>query len=174
MRHTNVHTKTHTTSHNDLSSYKNYLLFILLAILSSPSLAKPFTLGGHSSDMHIQRIADRLDLNEQQREEFLTMMSAKKTANAPRKIAMQTNREALEQLISGDNPDQAKIQSLAEAQGDLFTENILQRIAIKQKIYAILTAEQRIKMQVYREIRQEKHAKRKNKRAKHKSSQQRR
>ncbi|MCF6225888.1 MAG: Spy/CpxP family protein refolding chaperone [Xanthomonadales bacterium] len=173
MQYTNVHTKIHTTSHNYLSSYKNYLLFILLAILSSSALAKSFTPGGQSSDMHIQRIADRLDLNEQQREEFLTIMSAKKTANAPREIAMQANREALERLISSDNPDQAKIQSLAEAQGDLFTESFLQRAAIKQKIYAILTAEQRIKMQVYKDVRQNKRANRKNKREQHKSSQQR-
>jgi len=117
------HTNAHTTVQNYLPRYNSFLLFILLTLISLTAIAKPFAAGGQSPDLHIQRVAERLDLNEQQREKFQTIMSASKTTSAPRADAMKANRKALQQLINSNSPDQAKIQSLAEAQGDLFTKN---------------------------------------------------
>lgn len=166
-----LHTNIHTTTNSYLNSYRSFSLFILLALLSLPALSKPFAAGGQPSDLHLQRMADRLELSQQQRAELKTIMSAAKIAGVPTGDAMQANREALKRVLSSSSPDQAQIQALAESQGDLLTESLLQKAATLQQINTMLTAEQRIKMQAYKEARQDMRASRKNKRAQKKSQQ---
>lgn len=168
------HTDNHTATHRFLNSSKSFSLVILLILLSLPVLSQPAGAGGQPPELHLQRMADRLELSQQQRTEIQAIMSSGKLAGKPTADAMQANRETLEQLINTTSPDQAQIQSLAETQGDLLTESLLQKAAVKQQVYTVLTAEQRIKMLAYKDARRDMRASRKLQRSQQKFPRQKR
>ena len=161
-------------THNSLlHSYRNnvisFTIFALLAIFSLPALAQPSGPDRQPPEFNLERMADRLDLSEQQRSDIKTIMETGKTAFKPTIDAMQANREVLEELINSNNPDQDQIQSLAETQGDLFTESLLHRASMQQQLTAILSEEQRIKMQAYKDVRRDMRTARKHHRPQHRS-----
>ncbi|MBE9547770.1 MAG: Spy/CpxP family protein refolding chaperone [Proteobacteria bacterium] len=164
----------HPDNHNSVSnSYRNNIksvvAFALLAIFSLPAMAQPFGPDGRSPELNLERMADRLDLSEQQRADIKAIMETGKTAFKPTVDAMQANREVLEELTNSNNPDPDLIQSLAETQGDLLTESLLHRASIQQQLNAILSEEQRIKMQAYKEAHRDMRTARKHHQPKHRA-----
>lgn len=164
----------HPDNHSSLSnsyrkSIKTVVAFALLAIFSLPAMAQPFGPDGHSPKLNLERMADRLDLNEQQRSDIKVIMETGKIAFKPTIDAMQANREVLEEIINSNNPDQDQIQVLAETQGDLLTESLLHRASIQQQLNAILSEEQRIKMQAYKDAHRDMRTARKHHQPKHRA-----
>jgi len=158
-------------SYNYPNAIKSVVIFALLAIFSLPAIAQPFGPDGHPPEPNLERMAERLDLSEQQRADIKAIMETGKTAFKPTIDAMQANRELLEELINSNTPDQNRIQSLAETQGDLLTESLLHRASMQQQVNTILSEEQRIKMQAYKDVHRDMRAARKQHRPQHRRQQ---
>ncbi len=130
---------------------KSFIITIILTLFSLPALAQPFEADGHRGEMNLERLAERLELSDQQRTDIKAIMEAGKNAMEPTKIAMKDNRDSLEAVINSTNPDQGQIQSLAETQGQLMTESLLQRVATRLQVKDLLSEQQQIKMQAYKD-----------------------
>ncbi|WIO73874.1 Spy/CpxP family protein refolding chaperone [Porticoccaceae bacterium LTM1] len=101
------------------------------------------------------RMAEKLQLTEQQREE----MRAIHEEYGPRmKELMQSTRETRKALheAKGSGASQSDIDALAKAQGEHQAEMISLRYEIHERMQAVLTEEQRAQMEEMKENRQEK------------------
>ena len=165
-----LHSDTQSSlTYNNRNIIKGVAIFTLLAIFSLPAIAQPFGVNGHPAEINLERMADRLDLSEQQRSDIKVIMETGKTVFKPTIDAMQANRELLEELINSNNPEQELIQSLATTQGDLLTDSLLQRASLQQQINTVLSEEQRIKMQAYKDAHKDMRAARNHQRGQHRS-----
>lgn len=149
------HHDNNTNTYSHINITRLFSFGLLLTLLSLPVLSQPLGTGGQPPEAYLDRLAERLELSPQQRTDIKTIMSSGKIAAKPTEDAMQANRATLNTVINSDSPDQAQIESLAQTQGELVTESVLQKAAVKQQINAVLSADQRIKMQAYKDARRD-------------------
>jgi len=102
---------------------------------------------GFDSEARIDRMAAMLDLTKEQRDKVRAIVdkSTPKTRELRDKIA--DNRAQLRTLVQQDKAKDADVRKLADERGKLVAEMIVQRTKVKNEIHAVLTPEQREKMQ---------------------------
>jgi len=102
---------------------------------------------GFDSEARIDRMAAMLDLTKEQREKVRAIVdkSTPKTRELRDKLA--DNRTQLRTLVQQDKAKDADVRKLADEQGKLVAEMIVQRTKVKNEIHAVLTPEQREKVQ---------------------------
>ena len=86
-----------------------------------------------------------LDLTDEQKAQIKTIMQASKENSKPLREQVKATREKLQMLAESGNFDQARIQALADEQGKLTAQMIVEKEKVKSQISAILTAEQKAK-----------------------------
>lgn len=94
-----------------------------------------------------ERMADRLDLDDAQREIVKNIMSAAKPEIEALREQLRTNHDALKSL-SADDPE---VQNIASSNGALATEATLLFTRVRSEIDAVLTDEQRAKLAEFKE-----------------------
>jgi len=87
-----------------------------------------------------QRILKKLNLTADQKTQAKAILQQARTAAAPLRTQLQTNREALAAAVKSN--DTGQIQSLAAAQGSLQGQVLAIRSAANAKFYALLTPDQ--------------------------------
>jgi Spy/CpxP family protein refolding chaperone len=92
--------------------------------------------------MMMGRIAERLDLDEAQRESVDNIMNAAKPEIKALRERTKANHEALKALGPGD----PEVQNIAIANGELATEATLLFARVRAEIDAVLTDEQRAEL----------------------------
>ena len=92
--------------------------------------------------MMMGRIAERLDLDEAQRESVDNIMSAAKPEIKALRDRAKANHEALKALGAGD----PEVQNIAISNGELATEATLLFARVRSEIDAVLTDEQRAEL----------------------------
>jgi len=110
--------------------------------------------------MMIERMAERLDLDDSQRESVNNIVSAAKPEIDALREKARANREALRTLDAGD----PEVQNIAISNGELATEGTLLFTRIRGEIDAVLTDEQRAKLAEAKENRKERSERRKGRR----------
>ncbi len=90
-----------------------------------------------------ERMADRLDMNDEQRQQLKQIHRQARPQMLELKDAMQDNREALRKLDPQSPQFDTQVAELAKQQGELVTQKIIQRNQLRAKVFAILTPEQR-------------------------------
>lgn len=102
---------------------------------------------GFDSEARIERMAAVLDLTKEQRDKVRAIVdkSTPKTRELRDKIA--DNRTKLHALMQQEKPKDAEVRKLADEKGKLVAEMIVERTKVKSEIHAVLTPEQREKMQ---------------------------
>jgi len=95
----------------------------------------------------------KLDLTTEQQEQVMAIFDANQADHQALRENMQQNREALRNLMASDKPNEADIRALAETQGQFKANMIVMKAKTKQAIQAILTDEQKAKMQSMQEKR---------------------
>lgn len=95
---------------------------------------------GFDDGMKVERMARKLDLNENQQSQIQAIMDASKEDRQALRATMQNNREALKEAMGSDNT--AIIRSLADQKGDLMAEKIVMRANTRSQIKAVLTPKQ--------------------------------
>jgi Spy/CpxP family protein refolding chaperone len=89
------------------------------------------------------RLAEKLNLTDEQKTQVKQIMEAEKTKVEPIFEAMKVNRQKLEDLTADGNFNETEIQALADEQGKLSAQMIVEKERVKSQIFQILTAEQR-------------------------------
>ena len=110
--------------------------------------------------MMIGRMAERLDLDDAQRESVKNIMEAAKPELQALREQFRANQEALQALDAGD----PEIQNIAISNGELATEATLLFSRIRGEFHAVLTDEQLAKAAELKEQRKERGERRKDRR----------
>ena len=112
--------------------------------------------GMPNPDMISERMAERLGLNEAQRESVDNIMSAAKPEIKALREKAKANRDALKAL----DPSDPEVQNIALSNGELATEATLLFARVRGEIDAVLTDEQRAELAELKEQRGERRAER--------------
>ena len=111
--------------------------------LGMAATAGAFTGEHGGKHQRFERMADKLDLNDEQRQQCKQIHRQARPQMLELKDAMQDNREALHKL-NPESPQFAKqVAELARQQGELVTQKIIQHSQVQASLFAILTPEQR-------------------------------
>lgn len=152
-----------------MMTFKSTAIALLATItLSGSALADQH--GGKQGGRHhpgmmqmMDRMAEKLQLTEQQREEIRAIHEEYR----PRmKELMQATRETRKALheAKGSGTSQSDVDALAKAQGENHAEMISLRHEIHQRVQTVLTEEQRAQMEEMKENRKDRMKERREKR----------
>ena len=134
---------------NTFFNYKQMAMMLFavaafaLASLSSPAYAFPHH--GPDGMRHMERMADSLNLTEQQRQQFKQIHRDGRNAGMAIHDAMQDNRDAMMKLDPGAKNYSAQVAKLAAEKGELVKQMTIHYADQRRKVYAMLTPEQRSK-----------------------------
>jgi len=95
---------------------------------------------------NLERLADRLDMTEQQRAEIKAMLDDSRQQMANLREQMRENRIQLRDLAGKTDFDETAVRSIADEQGDLKAETIVLRARQRHEMKAVLTDEQRVQL----------------------------
>jgi len=107
--------------------------------------------GNFDAEHRLDRMTKKLDLSEEQREQVKAIFDANQTDRQALGESMQQNREPLRNLIASDDASEADIRAMAETQGQQKADMIVMKAESRRSIEALLTDEQKAKMQSMRE-----------------------
>jgi len=127
---------------------KTMKMITTLGLATALSLGMAATAGAFPGEhggkqQRYERIADKLDMNDEQRQQLKQIHRQARPQMLELKDAMQDNREALRKLDPKSAQFDAQVAELAKQQGELLTQKIIQRHHLRAKVFAILTPEQR-------------------------------
>jgi Spy/CpxP family protein refolding chaperone len=105
--------------------------------------------GPHRMDpeARIERMADMLDLTKEQRDKVRAIVDKSRPQTRELRDKMADNRNQLRTLAQQGSPKEADVRKLADTQGKLMADMIVQRTKVRTEIHAVLTPEQREKLQ---------------------------
>jgi Spy/CpxP family protein refolding chaperone len=105
--------------------------------------------GPHRFDpeARIERMADALDLTKEQRDKVRAIVDKSRPQTRELHDKLADNRNQLRALMQQGNAKEADVRKLADAQGKLKADMIVQRTKVRSEIHAVLTPEQREKLQ---------------------------
>lgn len=135
---------------------------ISLAMLATLALAAT-AYAGHGGGQHgqpgapfpglagpglkLERMAIHLELDETQQQSIENILEAARPEFQALRADFRTNREALEALDPADANYSAAINDIAAENGRLATEGTLLMSRVRSEVHAVLTEEQRAKLQ---------------------------
>jgi Spy/CpxP family protein refolding chaperone len=93
----------------------------------------------------IEHMARALGLSEEQKTQIKALMENIGPAEEARHQKMEEIQKQLEAATANGQFDEAKVRDLANQQGQLHAEAIVEHERMKSKVFALLTAEQRVK-----------------------------
>ena len=123
------------------------LIISSLGLVAAVS-AKPFGGGpdcwrGGQRGFNVERMADRLALNDEQRVQIAAVVDESRQQMVSLRDQMMANREQLRELSQQRPFDETAVRDAADTQGDLKANMIVLRVQRRAQINAILTDEQR-------------------------------
>lgn len=92
----------------------------------------------------------KLNLTDAQKKEMFSIRLEERAKMKPLVQKLKAGRDQLRALPKGQF-DEAKIRAIAKGQADIITELIVEKQRMKSRIYAVLTPEQRAKVEQMRE-----------------------
>jgi periplasmic protein CpxP/Spy len=102
---------------------------------------------GVDSEMRIDRMSEALDLTHEQRDKVRAIVDKARPATRQLRDKLADNHHQLRALMQQDNPKDSEVRKLADAQGKLIADMIVQRTKVQSEIRAVLTPEQRERLQ---------------------------
>jgi protein CpxP len=110
--------------------------------------------GGRGFEKHmLEFFTDYLDLTADQQAQAKQIVESGKTTMQPLMEQMKSGHLQMRQLEESSTFDEAKVRVLASQQAQTMTEMIVQKAKIKSQLFAILTADQKAKLQKFEEKR---------------------
>ncbi|MCS6804142.1 MAG: Spy/CpxP family protein refolding chaperone [Acidobacteriota bacterium] len=129
--------------------------------VTQTSVVKPATVqdehapgygpGGRRHRRLAARIARRLDLTEAQKEQIKAIHQAEKQTIKPLLDQLQAIHRQLRAMTGSEPFNEAQVRALAEQKAKVIAELTVARERIKSKVMAVLTPEQRAKLNQMRE-----------------------
>jgi protein CpxP len=102
---------------------------------------------GFDSEMRIDRMSETLGLTHEQRDKVRAIVDKARPATRELRDKVVDNHRQLRALMQQDNPKESEVRKLADAQGRLVADMIVQQAKVQSEIRAVLTPEQREKLQ---------------------------
>jgi Spy/CpxP family protein refolding chaperone len=99
------------------------------------------------SEARIERMADALDLTKEQRDKVRAIVDKSRPQTRELRDKLADNRKQLHTLVQQGSAKEADVRKLADTQGKLMADMIVQRTKVRNEIHAVLTPEQREKLQ---------------------------
>lgn len=106
---------------------------------------------GGGEETRLERMAEHLGLSEEQLGKVRAVFDQYRPQQRELRDRMRENRKLLQDQMHQESPDQARIENLAKAQGDLKAQMIILKGKIHAEMNKLLTTEQRKQMQERRE-----------------------
>ncbi|MBC7908902.1 MAG: Spy/CpxP family protein refolding chaperone [Pyrinomonadaceae bacterium] len=91
----------------------------------------------------MNRIADRLDLSEEQRQQVKTILENERPTVEPLVRSLIATKQELREATSNGKFNEEQVRALADRQGQTMSQLIVEKERVKAQIYNILTPEQR-------------------------------
>jgi Spy/CpxP family protein refolding chaperone len=120
------------------------------AVLASGDYHNRERCGHHGGSMHGLKRLD--NLSDEQRDQIKAIMREQRDAMRDRRDEMRDSRRALRDAMQ-QGADEATLRPLAEKQGAMVTEMIMERAKVRNNINAVLTEEQRKQLEQQRRER---------------------
>lgn len=124
----------------------------LFVVLANVANASPHRDGG--GFRHMERMADKLNLNDEQRQQLKQIHRQARPHKLAIRDAMQDNREAMQKLDPAAANYSQQVEALADERAKLIKQMIIHKSEVRSSVYAVLTPEQR---QLKKEMRKNRH-----------------
>ena len=122
-----------------------------LAAVNPAAARGPCEGGGlFAPSFKIARMTRHLDLNDEQRVQVRAILDSTRPEADRFAESMLENREAMRQLRQSGTFDEAQVREIAEQRGELIVDMSVLKARVHSQIHAILTPEQRERMQEMR------------------------
>ena len=102
---------------------------------------------------HLSRAADELELSDEQLDQMFAVADASRGELRDLMLHMRNNHKALRETARFENYDADAVSELAATQGDLTARMIVLGTRMRAEIMAILSPEQRSKVEAFKENR---------------------
>ena len=99
---------------------------------------------GPSPEM-VEHMSQILGLNEDQKTQIKALMEGVQATEEARHQKMEELRKQMEAATANGQFDEAKVREIANQQGQIHAEQILEHERMKAKVFSLLTPEQRVK-----------------------------
>lgn len=99
--------------------------------------------GGHFGERGLLRMAERLNLSDEQKTQIKTILADSKTRVKPLMEEMRAQHETLEALGTDGQFDAERVEAAANAQTAASKQLIVEKEKTKAAVFAVLTPEQR-------------------------------
>ena len=131
------------------SGLKTVVFFVIASALFITGANMAYAFGGHGSEKnmerHSQRIAEKLNLSDSQRDQFKQIHEQGRAEAKGIHEAMQKNREALQNLDPSAKNYAKQVAVLANEKAELVKQMVTHKSEIRAEVHAMLTPEQREK-----------------------------
>ena len=97
---------------------------------------------GHMGEMDIMRMAERLNLSQDQRDRIGKIIDDARPKMRKNGFQLMDNRKELHALMKEDKVDDRKLRSLTRKQGELMADMMYLRMKMRADIHSVLTKEQ--------------------------------
>ena len=98
-----------------------------------------------------ERMAEKLNLTDAQKEQVKQISEASRAKVKPLKESIRANRRQLKSLTENESFDEAQVQTIANQQGAIAAQIIVEKERAKWEIFQILTVEQRAQAKLLKE-----------------------
>ncbi|MDQ2697041.1 MAG: Spy/CpxP family protein refolding chaperone [Pseudomonadota bacterium] len=98
--------------------------------------------GHHGHHFSVERMAEKLDLSAEQTAAVRGIVEGARPTFEQYHASLREKRQQLQELARSATADEAAIRALADEQGDIMANMIVERIRVKNQIRALLTPEQ--------------------------------
>jgi len=98
---------------------------------------------GMGPGKRIDRIAEKLNLTEAQKEQVKAILASEREKAEPLRQQLAENRKNLRKAIEAQPFDEATVRTLAAKQNETRVELVVSRARARSQIYALLSPEQR-------------------------------
>ena len=99
--------------------------------------------GRMGGDRQLERMAERLDLDDAQLESVRAIVDAHRAEQRALRDQLREGREQIRRLGAEGDFNEEEVEALAEVQGDIMAELIVLKASMHSRIAAVLTDEQR-------------------------------
>lgn len=108
----------------------------------------------NNSEQFIERALNRaavmLDLTDAQKTQVKAILEAEKPVVQPLVMQLAANRKEMQEITSSGNFNESQVQAIANKQGQLMSQLIVEKERVQSQVYAVLTPEQRAKAEKMR------------------------
>jgi protein CpxP len=100
---------------------------------------------GLDSQEMIEHISRELNLTDAQKDQVKTILESQRATEEERHAKLEDLHKQLEAATANGQFDEAQVRTLASQQAQLMTDQMVDHMRMRSKIYSLLTAEQRAK-----------------------------